>query len=86
MTRNCTVPLGVPDKPVIVAVSVTVEPAVTVEGDAMSFVVEIALPLVPLLNGVTLAQAFARLIRFTLPQPVARSYPLPEVNPMEPPP
>jgi len=76
----------VPDKPVIVAVSVTVAPAATVDGDATSFVLEIALPLLPLLSGVALAQAFARLTRLTLPQPVARSYPLPEINPIDPPP
>jgi hypothetical protein len=64
-------------KPVTVAVRVTVGLfvglAVAMVVEAIRLVDEIFGPRDPLLSGVTVVQAFARLATFGLPQPLARS-------------
>src|ERR1039458_2292122 len=83
---NCTAPGGVaPAEPVTVAVRVTLAPEVTDAGDAVREVAERLTPSDPLLSGVTFVQSPARLARFTLPQPVVRSKPVPALNPVVPP-
>src|ERR1039458_2624472 len=91
---NCTVPVGVaPAEPVTVAVRVTLAPEVTDVGEAVTEGDEKLLPVVPPLqmfvsalhSGVTFVQSPARLARFTLPQPVVRSKPVPALNPVVPP-
>src|ERR1017187_2027749 len=88
-TRNWTVPVGVGPgtvtsglavvtvKPVTAALSVTVGLfvglAVTMVVEAIRVDDEIFGPRDPLLSGVTVVQALARLAMFGLPQPLARS-------------
>ena len=82
LTRNCTKPVGAVDPPVTVAVRVTVTGAagvtVTLVGEevlvvATRLVVEVLAASEPEPSGVTRFQSVARLLRSTLPQPVAKS-------------
>jgi hypothetical protein len=77
-TSNCAVPVGVvvtPDVPdATVTVIETELPAVTLVGEAVTVVVEIAEP--PDESGVTAVQLLTKLATSSEPHPVARSYPV----------
>src|SRR6185312_6267261 len=97
LSRNCTVPVGVPAEfPVTVAVSVTLLPVARLSvqgvplapeqaGEVVSAVLDTLVPVEPVPSGVTSFQSVARLLRSTEPHPVARSYPVVALYPMFPP-